>query len=210
MATSLPPPAFYDPTVHTHLLPSFAALQITCILTDHTIATFLPPFSSLADERVISWWHSRSAQVSNGTRVICMQLTPDGVLAGYVMLNLTGKGYETGPHRGEVEKLLVHPNFRRMGVAKRVMGLLEEAAREEGTWLLVRIFDFGVRGSGEELMRRHSNSIRKKDRRRRRFTPLGLDEDGEGPDYGISPKDGSLKAEVFFYKDLRKSAPLTY
>lgn len=100
-----------------------------------------------------------------------MQLTPDGVLAGYVMLNLTGKGYETGPHRGEVEKLLVHPNFRRMGVAKRVMGLLEEAAREEGTWLLVRIFDFGVRGSGEELMRRHSNSIRKKDRRRRRFTP---------------------------------------
>jgi ribosomal protein S18 acetylase RimI-like enzyme len=44
---------------------------------------------------------------------------------------------ETGPFRGEVNKLMVSPRHRRRGIARRVMGLLEEVARERGRHLLV-------------------------------------------------------------------------
>lgn len=58
-------------------------------------------------------------------------------IAGYVSL---GKPItETGPFRGAVEKLLVHPKYRGLGIARRVMAKLEEVALAEGRGLLVSI-----------------------------------------------------------------------
>ena len=59
-------------------------------------------------------------------------------VAGYVCLMMPAT--ETGPFRGEVNKLMVSPDHRRKGVARRVMGLLEEVARERGRELLVCSF----------------------------------------------------------------------
>lgn len=47
--------------------------------------------------------------------------------------------WETGPFRGYVEKLLVSPLCRRVGVARALMLKVEEVAREKGRTLLVRL-----------------------------------------------------------------------
>lgn len=79
-------------------------------------------------------------EVVAGTRVIIIQLASNAVtgkeeLAGYVALSFPWS--ETGPFRGSVEKLLVSPEHRQKGVAKRVMLKLEEVAIAKGRTLLV-------------------------------------------------------------------------
>ena len=132
-------PILFVPTLHSHFIPSFVAIHTACVMTDHTIATFLPPLSAnvLGD-----WYHDRATEVSEGTRLIVMQLgkqdDPMGAdeLAGFVMLDM--KATETGPFRAWVEKLLVSPEWRQMGVAKRIMGALETYGLENGNTLMVR------------------------------------------------------------------------
>ena len=90
---------------------------------------------------------------------------------------------ETGPFRGEVEKLLVSPRFRKVGVARRVMEKLEEVAKEKGRWNLM--LDTTV-GSGAESV----------------YHKLGWTSIGVVPKYGIHPLTGELLGEVYFYKNL--------
>lgn len=45
---------------------------------------------------------------------------------------------ETGKHRSEVGRLLVSPDFRKRGLARELMRVLEEVARERGRWMVVR------------------------------------------------------------------------
>lgn len=49
-------------------------------------------------------------------------------VAGVVMLGMPFA--QTGPFRGVVEKLLVRPEYRKRGIAKAMMGVLEGVARE--------------------------------------------------------------------------------
>ncbi|KAJ7015825.1 hypothetical protein C8F04DRAFT_1408932 [Mycena alexandri] len=112
------------------LVPAFADIHITCIETDHTIVTFTPP---LKRDVIIDYWKERVADVIEGKCIIVMILAKDKgreQLAGYVALYrpLT----ETGPFRGSVEKLLVSPNFRRCGLAKKLMARLEVEAKIHG------------------------------------------------------------------------------
>lgn len=48
-------------------------------------------------------------------------------------------GNEPARYRGWVEKLLVSPAYRRMGVARGLMGKLEEVAKGKGLGLLVSL-----------------------------------------------------------------------
>ena len=41
------------------------------------------------------------------------------------------------PHRADVAKMLVHPDMRRRGIARRLLGVLEQEARALGKTLLV-------------------------------------------------------------------------
>ena len=129
-------PVVYDHDRHQHLLPSFVDIHIDCIKTDQTTATFRPP---LKPEKMLAWWHSRGEETAAGHRSIIMLLADSGTdadeLAGYVMLEKPVT--ETGPFRGNVEKLLVSPNHRRKGVGRGLMMKLEEEARKEGRTLLV-------------------------------------------------------------------------
>ncbi|KAL1310901.1 hypothetical protein AAFC00_001130 [Neodothiora populina] len=189
----LPPPTLFNPEQHAHLLPRFAEVHIACVQSDHTLATFLPPFNSdcdSTDSRVLKYWEGKATQAAAGDRVIIMQMiSPEGgladVLAGFVMLAMPGA--ETGPFRGSVEKLLVDPRFRRMGVAKQLMHKLEEVAIAQRRHLLV--LDTEV-GSPAEAV----------------YPRLGYTAVGTIPRYGISPKDGRLVDEIWFYKDLRSHA----
>ena len=59
--------------------------------------------------------HARD--VAAGTRIL-LAAWADGVLVGTVMLDIRGTP-QNQPHRAEVQKLLVHPDARRRGVARR-------------------------------------------------------------------------------------------
>ncbi|KAJ7882286.1 acyl-CoA N-acyltransferase [Mycena leptocephala] len=174
----------FDPTNATHiaLIPAFADIHIACIETDHTIATFTPP---LKRDVIIDWWKDRAADAAEGKRIIIMALAEDGEgqeqLAGYVILYrpLT----ETGPFRGSVEKLLVSPNFRHRGLARKLMEKLEEVAKIRGQTLLTLDTETG---SPAEVV----------------YPKLGYIQLGVIPKYGVSPVDGSLIAGTFFWKQL--------
>lgn len=107
--------------------------------------------------------------------------TREEELAGIV--NLVMPVTETGPFRGVVEKLLVSPRYRKMGIAKAMMGKLEDVAREKRRTLLLLDTETG---SPAEVV----------------YIRLGYIQVGIIPDYGISPFDKSLKAGTFFYKNL--------
>ena len=129
---SLPPHRFYNPTTDSHLLSPIAELHATCILQDNLLATFLPP---LSHDKIIASWKAWSEQVVAGRRVILLQLSDAGELAGVVSLGFPDT--ETGKHRSEVGRLLVSREFRKRGVARRMMEELEVVAREKGRWMMV-------------------------------------------------------------------------
>lgn len=141
---ALPPVIFFDPAKHDYLVPAFAFIHEDCIETDNTLATFHPPFQhpniETPDIRVLKYWNNNVTRVNEGTKIIFMQMvvseSGQEELAGYVALG--SQATETGPFRGSVEKLLVSPRYRRMGIAKRLMSKLEEVALMRGTTLLVR------------------------------------------------------------------------
>ena len=136
---SLPPPRFYNPTTDSHLLSPTASLHAACILQDNLLATFLPP---LSHDKILASWEAWSEQVVAGRRVIVLQLSDAGDLAGVVSLGFPDT--ETGKHRSEVGRLLVSHEFRKRGVARDMMGLLEVVARERGRWMMVSFCLFSV------------------------------------------------------------------
>jgi GNAT superfamily N-acetyltransferase len=131
-------PISFNPKSHSHLIPQFVKIHQQCITSaPYTIATFLPPLDTTTMHK---WWEARVQEAIEDNRTIIIQFarnetTGEEELAGYVML---GKPFShTGPFRGIVEKLLVSPDHRRKGIAKRLMGKLESIAREVGRTMLV-------------------------------------------------------------------------
>lgn len=136
---TLPPPRLFNPVSDANLLPQLAQIHADCITNDNQLATFLPPLSHL---RMLDYWRELSSDVEKGRTAVVLQFAEaefadveEGEVAGYVCLMMPVT--ETGPFRGEVNKLMVSPKHRRKGVARRVMGLLEDVAREKGRHLLV-------------------------------------------------------------------------
>jgi GNAT superfamily N-acetyltransferase len=58
----------------------------------------------------------------------------DGITAGTVQLDYDTPGNQL--HRAEVRKLLVHPQFRRRGIAKKLMAEIESLASGLGRSLI--------------------------------------------------------------------------
>lgn len=182
----------YNPFLHLQLLPSIASLHMACINSDNTLATFLPP---LDHSKVLKFWQGYAEDVSEDLRHIIMVLVPsppgsetEAVVAGVVVLYKPES--ETGPFRADVLKLFTSPEHRRKGIAKRLMVKLEEVARGNGRTLLMLDTETGSPAEGV-------------------YPKFGYTRIGTIPGYGISPQDGSLRTETFFYKDLSKSEPLT-
>ncbi len=131
---ALPPPRLYHPSTDSHVLPHLAQIHAACIDNDHQLATFLPP---LSQTKMLEYWTDVASNVEKGRTAIFLQFadSSENEVIGYVFLLMPVS--ETGPFRGEVCKLMVSPNHRYKGVARRVMGLLEAYAREKERWLLV-------------------------------------------------------------------------
>jgi GNAT superfamily N-acetyltransferase len=179
----------FDAARHSGLVPYMAALHASCITSDKTIATFIPP---LNNERLLKWWKERIAEmVVQRERVIFLLLdaeadanAPQGVtLVGLVMLALRpGSSSETGPFRASVETLLVASRFRGKGGARMLMGELEAEALRRGRTLLLL-----------DTMSETPNTTV--------FHKLGFISAGSIPAFGLGP-EGRPQASTIFYKHL--------
>jgi len=106
---ALPSPVLYSPLKHTPILQQLAQIHADCILTDDTLATFLPnPEDGSMDVhgKMLVYWAQHGDQVAAGMRDIVLQFTDasERELAGYVSLSYAAAS-ETGPFQSSVEKL---------------------------------------------------------------------------------------------------------
>ena len=102
----------------------------------------------------------------------------DGAVVGTVQLGLCGR--ENGSHRAEVRKLLVRSDYRRRGVARDLMQVVERFAIANSRSLLV--LDT-IAGSPAESL----------------YQNLGWRKSGEIPDYAAMP-DGELRPTAVYYR----------
>jgi ribosomal protein S18 acetylase RimI-like enzyme len=136
--------------------------------------SFLPPLDLSAAR---AFWRRAASAVATG-QLLLLAGWRDGALVGTVQLDLAMPPNQ--PHRGDLQKLLVSPQARRQGVARRLMQEVETAARAAGRTLLV--LDTRAGDGGETLYR-----------------GLGWIEAGRIPGYAVNP-DGTLCDTVLFYR----------
>lgn len=104
---------------------------------------FIAPLSS---QVATQFWERIEREVANDERVMLVAQV-DGRVVGCVHLVLAMQ--PNGPHRAEVQKMLVHRQQRRLGIGRGLLAAVEEAARERGRTLLV--LDTERDSAGEKL-----------------------------------------------------------
>lgn len=126
-----------------------------------------------------NYWTEVLESAGRGERLLFVA-TDDHVCAGAVQLAFTAK--QNGRHRGEVQKLMVHSQFRRRGIGLALVNALEDAAAARGLTLLV--LDT-VEGSAAEHVYRRA----------------GYERAGTIPGYALST-EGVYEPTVVYYRRL--------
>lgn len=200
-----------DSTEHwEQIVKNIVYIQASCIINDHTMATFIPPLSY---DRMLDRWNQFVAESSEGKRLIVVWLiktsdrsreSPDAdfkmpfddtewphikqdlEVGGVISLSLPKS--ETGPFRALVQNLFVHPLHRRKGIATTLLRKIESSASEAGRWSLM--LDTTVGTPAEKI-----------------YEAQGWNRLGVVNDYGLRPTghgdEMELADEVWFWKDLR-------
>lgn len=107
---------------------------------------FLPPLSV---QRAEQYWLGVLRGLAGGYRILLVA-NEDSKLIGAVQLELATK--ENALHRAEVQKLIVHNGYRRMGVGRALLSAVADAARAADRTLLVLDTERG--SAAEELYER--------------------------------------------------------
>lgn len=157
-------------------LEALAEILHACVHAGASV-NFVLPFPL---EEARAFWRRVLAMMQAGSRRLLVAQR-DGRIVGTVQLDIATPPNQ--PHRAEVTKLLVHPNTRRLGIARALMLGIEVLARREGRGLLT--LDTRTGDNAEPLYR-----------------DLGFIEVGVIPDYSIAPEGGRLDATTFMYKRL--------
>jgi GNAT superfamily N-acetyltransferase len=127
-----------------------------------------------------SAWEKWAGEVEAGQRIVLAALEGERVI-GCVHLVLAGQ--PNGLHRADVQKVLVHSDMRRQGIATRLMSAIEATARTEQRSLLVLDTE---RGSGAEIF----------------YERIGYLRVGVIPKFALNFDGSVLIDTVVFYKQL--------
>ena len=158
-------------------LGAFAELIKACVDAGASV-NFIMPFSV---EEASAYWRGKILPgVAAGKRIM-LAADVEGRLAGTVNLDLDTPPNQT--HRADVSKLLVHPAFRRRGIARMLMEALEDHARQAGRTLLT--LDTRTGDAAEPL-----------------YTSMGYQTVGVIPDYCRDADGKGLSGTTIMYKRL--------
>jgi GNAT superfamily N-acetyltransferase len=160
------------PEAHEQL-DALARVLVDCVEGGASVG-YMAPFSH-AEARAVFEEYAREAV--DGRRII-LGAFMDSELIGTAQLVVAVPPNQ--PHRADVARVLVHRSARRRGIAKRLMGRLEQEARAEGKTLLV--LDAVTGGDAARL-----------------YEGLGWNTVGVIPDYALYP-DGRLCDTTVFWK----------
>ncbi|GGH22493.1 acetyltransferase [Paenibacillus segetis] len=153
------------------LVDQFSDLLIR-VVEDGASIGFLPPLSM---DEAVKYWND---VIEPG--VILWAAVLNDTLVGTVQLQLAQK--QNARHRAEIAKLMVHPQYRRKGIAQLLMQAAEDQARMEGRSLL--ILDTRAGDPSNKL-----------------YLSLDYIEAGRIPNFAQSA-DGTLHETVLYYKKI--------
>ncbi|HEV2529461.1 MAG TPA: GNAT family N-acetyltransferase [Thermomicrobiales bacterium] len=145
---------------------------LVATVADGASVGFLPPLS-IAEARAY-WSDIPDAQT------ILLVLEQDGRIVGTVQAQLASRA--NGHHRAEIARLLVHPEARRQGHARRLMDAIEAELLAAGRWLVVLDTREGDPSNGL-------------------YQSLGYEQAGRIPDFARSA-DGGYDATCIYFRRL--------
>ncbi|WP_198683515.1 GNAT family N-acetyltransferase [Peristeroidobacter agariperforans] len=151
---------------------------IDCVEGGASVSFMLP----MTLEKARAFWEKAAESARRGERLIFVAEDGSGAIVGTVQVVFDLP--ENQPHRGDVSKMLVHRQARRLGVGAALMTAAEQGALSAGKTVLV--LDTAS-DDAERLYRRQ-----------------GWQYCGTIPDYALMP-DGAYCATHFFYKMLKPS-----
>lgn len=160
-----------------HDLAGFGALLHACV-QDGASVSFILPFSR--EESEAFWRKKVLPGVREGGLVLLVARQGERI-AGSVQLDHDTPPNQ--PHRAEVRKLLVHPDFRRKGIARLLMAELERLARSLDRSLLT--LDTRTGDKAEPL-----------------YASMGYKVAGVIPDFCRDTASGRLDPTTIMYKAL--------
>ena len=111
-------------------LRELGALLQACV-QDGASISFVLPFTA---EEAEAFWRDKVLPAVRDGGLLLLVARLDGAIAGSVQLDHDTPPNQ--PHRAEVRKLMVHPAFRRRGVARHLMVELERRALRMGRRLI--------------------------------------------------------------------------
>ncbi|MBT5498810.1 MAG: GNAT family N-acetyltransferase [Alphaproteobacteria bacterium] len=160
-----------------HSVGELSEMLHACVHAGASI-NFILPFTRFESEQ---YWNTTILPgVLNGTRMVWVARL-DNRLAGTVQLDCDTPPNQ--PHRAEVAKMMVHPDFRRQGIAKCLMIELEAHAKTLGKTLIT--LDTRTGDNAEPL-----------------YAELGYVTAGTIPGYCRDPFVERLDATTIMYKAL--------
>jgi GNAT superfamily N-acetyltransferase len=162
-----------DAAAATSAIARLSDILIACVAEGSGVS-FLPPLSV---EAAGEFWRDAARDVAAGQKVLLAGWA-GGVLVGTVTLALAWP--QNQQHRADVAKLLVHPDGRRGGIARRLMERLEVEAVRAGRTLLTL-------------------DTRAGDRAEALYLSMGWVELGRIPGYSLT-LDGTYDETLFLWK----------
>lgn len=159
-------------------LAALGDLLHACVVAGASVS-FVMPFSR---GEATAFWRDKvlPSVKTGGSHLLVAEVA--GRVAGVVQLSTDLPPNQ--PHRAEVNKLLVHPDFRRRGLARRLMTRLEEEAKALNKTLLV--LDTRTGDKAEPL-----------------YSAMGFETVGQIPHFAVDPHDpAKIDATTVMYKRL--------
>lgn len=156
---------------------AFGELLHDCVHDGASIGFVLP--HDIAESE--AFWRYKVLPAAQGGGLVLLVARAAGRIVGTVQLDHDTMPNQ--PHRAEVRKLLVHPDFRRRGIARMLMAEIERQARQLQRSLLT--LDTRTGDSAEPL-----------------YAALGFETAGVIPGYCLDPFSPRLDATTVMYKRL--------